>query len=198
MQENIGGCHKRTRPIDAFLFDFAACGAKTGRIHEAQNDAVQIKAFLDGVARRSRLIGDNGTIRPQQRIEKRGFSGIGGTGQNQKRPLAKKTPLPEGADERIQFGQRHGKTFAELRRGQDAADILIGKIERRLQIGTKRHQTVVDGIDARSERARKQLGRGSGRPFAAGADKIHDRLRFFERQTPVEKRTTRKFARRGR
>ena len=87
---------------DAFLFNFTGGLSQARGIDDLHGIALQGERFLNGIARCSGVGGDNGSVASSQAIKERGFSDVGGSGNDDASAFAQDTALipclEEGAD----------------------------------------------------------------------------------------------------
>ena len=159
-QQDVGGLERQARAVDADGLDRIRRLAETGRVDKEERDPTNGRRHFDHVARRAGQGRDYGRVPRHQRIEQAGFSGIRRPGDNHPDPVLQ--PLRRRARQPVRkLLPKRPETLVEI--GGERTDIvLVGKVERRLDLRGQSKQALLPALDLPAKRSpRKPHGRAA-------------------------------------
>ncbi len=161
--------------------------AQPGRVDHVQRHAFDLDGLADPVAGGARDRRDDGQLGAGQRVEQRALADVGLAGQHHADALAQQRALLCAVEQRIQRtgnGLQPGTGTGLLQK----VDVLLGKVQRRLDQHAQLHDALAQGLHLLRERAAERAAGRARRRFGAGVDQVGHRLGLGQVELAVEER----------
>jgi hypothetical protein len=97
----------------------------------------------------------------------------------------------------VDFADQFGQPQRDVAVGEEV-DLLVGEVDRRLDVAAQRDQAFDQRVDARREHTLQRTQRGARRGLAAAGDQVGDRLGLGQVEFAVEERAGAPSVRRAR
>ena len=153
---------------------------------------------LDRVAGGAGDLGDERPFAPEQRIEERGFAGVGPAGKDHERALPEPFDRRRGGHELADLGRRPHSIWSAIRRGGDGAVVFFREVD----VVAEQCLHLDEGLAQRGQAAGEPTFQLVERCLSLGwgrrVDRDRLRLGLYQIELAVQHRTAGEFTRSGR
>ena len=195
LQDHVGTTDLPPAPLDADPLHRVVGLAQAGGIDDVQRNTLDLDGLAQSIARRAGDLGDDRPLLAGQAIQQRTLADIGQARQHHRQAGPQQAALAGPAAQaptdrtRQALQARHQVGVAQR------VDLLVGKVERRLDQHAQLDQLVHQAMDLARKLAGQRAQRRAGRLRRAGLDQVGNRLGLGQVQLVVEKGTAGELAR---